>query len=104
MNIIKSKYFKYIIVILLFGIWIFFFDDYKLSKQRELKSQLNELQQELKEIRKIKEDYETKNKLIKTNQELVETIGRDNYYMKRDDEDLFIFLKEDEAGKLVRVE
>jgi len=104
MDIIKSKYFKYIIVILLFGIWIFFFDDYKLSKQRELKSQLSELQNELKEIRTLKEDYETKNRLIKTNQELVETIGRDNYYMKRDDEDLFIFLKEDESGKLINFE
>jgi hypothetical protein len=34
----------------------------------------------------------------------METVGRDNYYMKSDDEDLFIFLKEDDDGKLVAVE
>jgi hypothetical protein len=50
------------------------------------------------------EDYKMKNKLLATNQQVVETVGRDNYYMKRADEDLFIFLKEDDDGRLVGVE
>jgi cell division protein FtsB len=104
MKIIRSRFFKYVFVILLFGIWIFFFDDYKISKQRELKSQLNELQTELQKIEKLTKKYETKNNLIKSNHEVMETIGRDHYFMKRADEDVYILLKEDDAGKLVAFE
>jgi cell division protein FtsB len=104
MRFIKSPFFKYIFILILFGIWISFFDDYKLSKQRELKSQLNELQKELQEIERIAEKYKTKNRMIKNNREVMEAIGRDHYYMKRADEDLYIFLKEDENGELASFE
>ena len=104
MKVIKSKFFKYIIVLLLFGVWILFFDDYKWSKQKELKSQLKELQQELQETEKMIQEYELKNSMIENDREALEAVGRDSYYMKRDDEDLFIFLKEDENGKLVLFE
>jgi cell division protein FtsB len=104
MKIIRSNLFKYLLVALLFVLWICFFDDYNLGKQREMKSQLKALQSELKETEEKIKEYEQKNNMLATNKEVMEAVGRDNYYMKRDDEDLFIFLKEDEKGELVELE
>lgn len=104
MKIIKPRFLKYILVILLFGIWILFFDDYKWSKQREMTSRLKALQQELQETEKMINEYESKNKLIENDTGFLETIGRNNYYMKRDNEDLYIFLKKDENGNLISFE
>jgi len=99
-----KTFLKYIIVILFFGIWIFFFDDYSWSNQIELNTKLDSLQKKLYETeRKIKQK-EVENKTMENNPELIEAIGRDNYYMKRDDEDVYIFLKEDENGKLIAFE
>jgi len=104
MRIIKNRFFQYFAIILIFGIWIVCFDDYKWSKQDALNTQLHALQQELQETQKMITEYESKNKLIETDPELMEATGRDNYYMKRGDEDLFIFVKEDEDGSLILLE
>jgi len=99
-----KAFLKYIIVILVFGVWIFFFDDYSWSKQIEMSNTLDSLQTKLHETEqkiKLKKD---ESKTIESNMELIEAIGRDNYYMKRDDEDVYIFLEEDEDGKLVLLE
>ena len=104
MKIIRSNFFKYVIVLFVFGIWIFFFDDYKLSKQRELQLRLKALQEELKETENQINEYQLRNKMLKTDMEIMEAVGRSNYYMKRDNEDLYIFLTEDENGKLIAFE
>ena len=104
MQVIKSRFFQYAVIVLLFGVWILFFDDYNWDRKRELKKQLHELQQELQETQKMIAEYETKNKMIETDTELMEATGRDNYYIKRADEDLFIILEEDDAGSLILLE
>jgi cell division protein FtsB len=105
MKIIRSNFLKYIIVLLIFGIWIFFFDDYRLSKQFELKSNLKSLQTKLQETEDDIVRCKIRNQNIKDAPEVIETIGRDNYYIKHDNEDVYIILKEDEeSGELVLFE
>jgi len=104
MKLIKNRFFQYFVIILLFGIWIFFFDDYNWYRKKELKKQFHELQQELQKTQTMVKEYEAKNKLIETDPELMEATGRDNYYIKRADEDLFIILEEDDAGSLILLE
>jgi cell division protein FtsB len=59
------------------------------------------LQETEKEINRCK----VRNEDIQSNQEVIEATGRDEYYIKRDDEDVYIFVKEDEeTGKLVPFE
>ena len=95
---------KYIIVALLFVAWLFFFDDYKLSKQFELNNKLDSLQINLQETNAKIAEWKSKNEKIENDIEIIEAIGRDNYYMKRDNEDVYIFLTEDEDGTLVSLE
>jgi cell division protein FtsB len=105
MKLLRSKYFKYIIVTLVFGIWLSFFDDYSWSKQKEMNKQLNSLQKELQNIKNEINKRTIETKMIKNNIEFIEKTGRNNYYMKGKEEDLFIFLKKDETtGELVSFE
>ena len=104
MKLLKNRFFQYFAIVLFFGIWIVFFDEYNWNRKRELKNQLHELQQELQETQKMVREYEAKNRMIETDRELMEATGRDNYYMKRGDEDVFIFVKENEDGTLIPLE
>jgi len=104
MKFIRSKYFKYIIVILIFGIWLSFFDDYSWSKRRELNKQLSTLQQESQKTKKKISEHEVENEKVAGDLDAMEAVGRDSYYMKRAEEDVFIFLKENENGELIPLE
>ena len=104
MKFIRSKYFKYIIVTLIFGIWLSFFDDYSWNKRRELNRQLSTLQQESQKTKKKISACEAENKRVASDLDAMEAAGRDSYYMKRTEEDVYIFLKENENGELVPLE
>ena len=104
MKLIRSPFFKYATVLLVFGVWIFFFDDYSWSDQIELNTRLDSLQTQLHETQKKIKERDAESKTIENNLQLIEAIGRDNYYMKRDNEDVFIFLEEKEDGRLVAFE
>ncbi len=80
---------KYLLILLLFGTWMLFLDNYSYMDQRVLNKQIEELQNNKKyyqdEIRKDKENI----KLLK-NQDQVEKYAREKYYMKKDSEDIYI--------------
>ena len=104
MKLLRSKYFKYIIVTLVFGIWLVFFDDYSRSKRKGLDKELTELQEESQKIKKKISEHEVENEKVANDLYAMEAIGRDSYYMKRAEEDVFIFLKENENGELISLE
>jgi cell division protein FtsB len=80
---------KYLLISLLFGVWMLFLDNYSYMDQRQINKQINELQDNKKyyqdEIRKDKENI----KLLK-NQDQVEKYAREKYYMKRENEEVYI--------------
>jgi cell division protein FtsB len=63
---------------------------------------LAELQKTLQETKNAIVACEAKNEKM-NGMEAIEAAGRENYYMKRDDEVVFIFLKE-ENGELLLLE
>lgn len=77
----------HLLAFLLFVIWMVFFDAHKLSTQLNSSNKLSTL-----ELEKVK----LLDKIEKTNQELEglkvnkEKFAREQYYMKKDDEDVFI--------------
>lgn len=85
---------KYILITLLFFIWILFFDRnnvfYVIKKRRELKNILNEQQYYNEQIKKNKELIQ----LYSTNIKALEEYARENYLMKKDDEDIYIVVYE----------
>jgi cell division protein FtsB len=85
---------KYVITLIAFGVWMIFFSSNNLLSQRKLRKQLKEY--------KIERDYYLReieaNKraiyLLDNDLEHLEKIAREKFLMKRDDEDIFIFVEE----------
>jgi len=89
---------KYLLISLVFGVWMLFLDNYSLMDQRTLDQQINELQDNKKyyqdEIRKDKENI----KLLK-NDDQIEKYAREKYYMKKENEDIYIIEYEGDTIK-----
>ncbi len=80
---------KYLLISLLFAVWMLFLDNYSYMDQRQLNKQMNELQDNKKYYQdEIKKDNQSI-KLLK-NQDQVEKYAREKYYMKRENEDIYI--------------
>ena len=81
---------KYIITILAFLVWMAFFDEKDMglivsrrSKLKELKTSEAHLKTEIKETKK-------ELKLLKSDAGSIVKYARENFYMKKDNEELFI--------------
>lgn len=82
---------RYFIVLVLVAAWIIFFDRHDVLTQWKLSQTLKEMEadklyyhQQIEQVKKDKEDLET-NK---------EKFAREHYYMKKDNEDVFIIVQE----------
>jgi cell division protein FtsB len=102
--ITQHKYLKhllnpYIAVLLIFAIWMLFFDDNSFLFHQELNTIINEKKAEIElyhtEIEKDKNDI---HKL--KNEDHLEDFAREEYYMKKDDEEIYIIEYEHKNKKL----
>jgi hypothetical protein len=81
---------KYLIAGVFFLVWIFFFDPKDIPSSINRIETYKKLQQtELNLNKKIAETRKDLN-LLKTNPQTIEKYARENYMMKKDNEDLFI--------------
>ena len=84
---------RYIITLVAFTIWIVFIDDYNIIKQQKIKKSINKLEAEkekyLQDFRKdsITEYY------LKYEKKEQEKIAREQYLMKKDNEDIYVIKK-----------
>ena len=99
MGIKENKYLKpfrniFILILVVFSVWMLFFDANSWLIHHELNTEINDLENEKdyyrKEIEKDKKDL----KKLSTDEGL-EKFAREEYYMKRDNEDIFIIEYED---------
>jgi cell division protein DivIC len=86
-NIIKNKYF---ITSILFLSWILFFAENDIFTGFKRKAKVNNLQKSEKQLSKIIAETNTELSLLKTSAETIEKYARENYLMKKDNEDIFI--------------
>ena len=88
---------KYFLCVIAFVVWMLFFDKNDIIAQYEFKSQVNKLQEEkdfyVKEIETVKKDLNELN----TNLNTAEKFAREKYFMKKDNEDVFVIVKEVKA-------
>ena len=90
---------KYTFVGLLFVIWIALFDKYSFIDRLQLRSKINQLENEQKYYReKIEEDKRKKEELLGSRDNL-EKFAREQYLMKKENEDIFIIVKVYSIGK-----
>ena len=87
---------KYKMTILVFLVWMTFFDENNFISQVENQLKLAELEADKKhyvsEIEQSAEDL----KLLQNNKELLEKFARERYLMKKEDEEIFVFTTEEE--------
>ncbi len=95
----KSKFFKpfkniFILILIVFVIWMLFFDSNSWFIHNELNTEIDDLEAE-KEY--YKKEIEKDNKAIKklSTEEGLEKFAREEYYMKREKEEIFIIEYED---------
>lgn len=80
---------KYLLVFLFFAIWMLFLDNYSYVEHRVLNKEIDELKANKKYYKEeIKKDSIAIKKLKQP--EEVERYAREKYYMKRENEDIFI--------------
>ncbi|MFA9371327.1 MAG: septum formation initiator family protein [Labilibaculum antarcticum] len=85
---------KYVITFLIFYFWLFFFDQRSVWERMGHENKIESLEKEKAYfIEKIETD---KNRIdeLKTNRENLEKFAREQYLMKKDNEDIFIMIKE----------
>jgi cell division protein FtsB len=89
---------RYAIVLVFFTVWMLFLDNTSYMEHRILNKQLNELQDNKKyykdEIRK-----DDKNIKLLKNPDQIEKYAREKYYMKRNNEDIYIIEFEGDSIK-----
>ncbi len=89
---------KYMLSSTFFVFWMLFFDRNDLMSQYQYWNQLNKLESEkafyTKEIKKTRRDLNELN----TNPHMLEKFARERYLMKKENEDIFVIVKES-SGK-----
>jgi len=99
----KSKYLKpfknfYIIVLVVFVIWMLFFDTHSFLLHRDLNEDIDDLEKEINYYKDgIKKDAK-ESKTLETKKG-VEKVARETYYMKKKNEDIYIIEYEDSIPK-----
>ncbi|WP_439153368.1 FtsB family cell division protein [Winogradskyella sp.] len=103
MAIFNNKYLKpfkniYLLVLIVFVIWMLFFDAHSWLFHYELNSDIEDLEYQKEHY---KNEMARDNKAIKelSTEEGIERNARETYYMKKPDEDIYIIEYEDSIQK-----
>lgn len=89
-KILNIKGLKYIIVLVVFAVYIVFLDDYSIIATSRLKRQVRQLHAEEQALRDAIVEDSLNAAELRDNLDAKEHYGRENYYMKRDNEDIFV--------------
>lgn len=83
-------HYKYLIVVVLGCIMVGFVDDNSMLRRLQLQMQITDLQEEIEKYRSMN-DADTKQlRDLQCDSRAVEKIARERYFMKADDEDIFV--------------
>ena len=98
----QKKWFKiatntYVLVLTVFVIWMTFFDTNSFLIHRKLQQEIDKLEEQKQFLKtEIDKDKETLKKL--SNPKELEKFARENYYLKKDGEEIFIIENEDSTA------
>ena len=98
---LAKKYFpklirsKYVIAFLIFYVWLFFFDQHSIWERKDYESKIEVLEKEKAYYLEEIENDKARIHELKTNKKNLEKFAREQYLMKKENEDIFIFIKED---------
>ena len=103
MPILENKYLKpfkniYLLVLIVFVVWMLFFDVHSWLFHHELNSDIDELEYQKEHYRNEMAKDDKSIKELSTDEGLERT-ARETYYMKKPNEDIFIIEYEDSLSK-----
>jgi len=81
---------KYLIATILFMVWMLFFDHNNIFLHLQYRKELNELKADKKYYQEQINLTRKEVDLIKSNPQAMEKVAREQYLMKKDDEDVFV--------------
>ena len=85
---------KYLITVVVFGIWVIFFDQNNLIDRIKSIQELNKMNRDIQYYRsKITSDSLKTYELL-SNKENLEKFAREEYLMKKDNEEVFLVMEE----------
>ncbi|MFC2090525.1 septum formation initiator family protein [Bacteroidota bacterium] len=85
---------KYALTIAGFAVWIIFFSQYSLMDQRKLSREMRQLEQEKVYYKEQIWRDSTRLYELTTNVKNLEKYAREQYYMKKTNEDIFVVIEE----------
>ena len=87
---------KYVIIILLFIVWIIFFDNYNLIRQSKIKKEIKQLEENKSFYKnEIKKDSTEYHELLNSD-EKKEKFAREKFLMRKENEDVYIIRKKND--------
>jgi len=87
---------KYVFILIIFFFWLLIFDKNNLIERAKELKKLQQLEKDKKYyLERIEKDSKQMNEL-KTNDENLEKFAREQYLMKKKDEDIFIIVEEED--------
>ena len=94
---IFKKFFnnKYFYTGLAFVVWMIFFDQENFVEQYQLTRTLNDLESKKEFYQEEIASNEQKINLLETDAEYIEKFAREKYYMKKENEDVFVIIREE---------
>jgi cell division protein FtsB len=92
-NLFKSRI---MYVLLAFLVWMLFFDQNNWLRQLSLTKELNEARRQEQYYKNEISSDSLKLHELTTNDENVEKLAREKYLMKKDDEEIFLIVREEE--------
>ncbi len=84
---------KYVITFLVFIIWMLFFDQNNIIDRVSLNKRINELKNQKEHYEEEIIDNQQRMEELQNNRESLEKFAREQYLMKKPDEELFIIKK-----------
>ena len=85
-----QKFNLWIVVVVAFGVYITFFSDCNYFRSMEYDARIKDLKAQIKECDDSTAVYRERLRLLESDHETLERIVREEYLMKRENEDLYI--------------
>ena len=93
-RVVKFVWNRYFILTIAFAVWMFFFDQNSFFVHRELDKQIQLLEVDESYFQEHLNTETEKLDQINSNHAEIERIARENHFLKKDDEDIFIIEQE----------
>ena len=88
--------YKYIITLLIFGVIIVFLDENSILRRMEVANEARNTRNEIEKYRKDFEESTLRLNELDADSNSIERIAREKYFMKKPNEDIFVFAEDQE--------